>query len=162
MLRRPTVHGHRGFANPEKAPGIHDSPKTKAAVWPPENRAGSSTTMTRTNTAPERQPQILTDGGAASALSGLTTGYGQHWPRGNSSLLIDGVPLSGAGGASPTTTSSFTIYHSGGLYVDYDAGDGGSAATFGGALIAEGQPYIGKHRGKRKPLKRGRWRARPS
>jgi fibronectin-binding autotransporter adhesin len=79
--------------------------------------------------------QILTGGGARSALSGLTANYGQ--------LQLEGNSVDGAGGAALTTTSAFTNY--GGVYVDSYSPDqpGGSAVTFGGALTNDGTFDIG-------------------
>jgi hypothetical protein len=78
--------------------------------------------------------QILTNGGSSSALSGLIVNDGTLFLRGGSNL--------GPGGASLTTTKSFT--NDGGTYVDgYDGGDGGSSATFGGTLTNMGTFDIG-------------------
>jgi len=80
--------------------------------------------------------QILTDGGASSALSGLTANYG--------TLYLQGYTGYGAGGATLTTTKAFTNY--GTAYVDANpslSGEGGSAVTFGGTLTNDGTLDIG-------------------
>ena len=79
------------------------------------------------------QIQTWTGAGLSSALSGLTENDGMLTLRGKSSL--------GAGGASLTTTTSFTNYLD--AYVDFTSADGGSAVTFGGTLANEGTLDIG-------------------
>ncbi len=78
--------------------------------------------------------KILTSAGASSALSGLAANHGTLLLRGDSNL--------GSGGATLTTTTSFTNY--GVAYLDgYLNGDGGSTAIFGGTLINYGTLDIG-------------------
>ncbi len=80
------------------------------------------------------QAQILTNGGAASALAKLTTNNGTLLLRGNSGV--------GAGGATLTTTTGLTNY--GTVYVDsWSNGDSGSQVNIGGALVNEGAINIG-------------------
>jgi hypothetical protein len=79
------------------------------------------------------EAQILTDGGGSSALTGLTENDGL--------LLLRGDSIYGAGGASLTTTASFTNVDT--TDVDHLKGDGGSALTFGGTLTNEGTFDIG-------------------
>ena len=79
--------------------------------------------------------QILTNGGAKSALAGLTENDGTFVLRGDTNL--------GSGGATLTTTSTpFT--NDGAAYIDsLYGGDGGSSVTFGGALTNDAQFEIG-------------------
>jgi hypothetical protein len=71
--------------------------------------------------------------GGASALSGLASDAGTFLLRGSNS--------NGAGGASVTTTTSFS--NAGTLGVDAASGDGGSGLTIGGALANTGIATIG-------------------
>ena len=80
--------------------------------------------------------QILTNGGEGNALSGLDANHGTLMLRGGSDSGI------GAGGATLTTTTAFTNYAT--TEIDaYGYGDGGSSATFGGALNNDGTLDIG-------------------
>ncbi len=79
------------------------------------------------------EAQILTDDGGSSALTGLTENDGL--------LLLRGDSIYGAGGASLTTTASFTNVNT--TDVDHLKGDGGSTLTFGGTLTNEGTFDIG-------------------
>ena len=81
--------------------------------------------------------QILTNGGASSALSDLTANFGVLELVGN---------IYGVGGVTLTTTKSFTNYN----IVDVDApvdtefsGGGGSAVTFGGTLTNDNSFTVG-------------------
>ena len=77
--------------------------------------------------------QILTDGGASSALSGLSANDG--------TLTLQGGSTLGAGGVTVTTTKDLT--NTGILNIDTGAIDGGSAVTFGGTLTNDGTLDIG-------------------
>jgi len=77
---------------------------------------------------------VLTSGGA-SALSALTTNDG--------GLFLVGDTSSGAGGATLTTTKSFTNYDWVLVDSQFSPGSGGSAVSFGGALTNDGLLAIG-------------------
>jgi hypothetical protein len=77
--------------------------------------------------------QILTDNGARSALSGLTSNFGYLALRGDSSLGAGGATLTTAGGLANTGT----------INVDAVNGDGGSTLTVGGELSSQDTINIG-------------------
>jgi hypothetical protein len=80
--------------------------------------------------------QILTNNGSANGLSGLDANHGTLMLRGGSASGL------GAGGATLTTTTAFTNYATAEIDA-YGNGDGGSSATFGGALNNDGALDIG-------------------
>ncbi len=77
--------------------------------------------------------QVLTDGGASSALSVLTKNDGL--------LTLQGHSLSGAGGATLTTSTGLT--NGGAFNIDTGTGYGGSAVRLGGVLTNSGALDIG-------------------